>query len=280
MTLHVPLELLPRFFSIPLYATIRPHRPLRISTVILQPIAIHDTQQALEVSDLDLQPLISRSLSRESNGGDKDEGPTVIWREGHNITIRDATTDRHQPFRIAMLEPAAQGYVDDETRVIVSSTPFVFGDEDDEDDDAHVDGIIDGLSSQGKTHISLADFDPDAFLSSSLDLALRTQATNGFDTDRDMSQSISSTSGSVTPRPPGTAMPAPPSPPARLDGIVNNDEEETDGTRLSAVRAMGPAGSQTTEEVCWMGVGSLGRAGVFEGDWVCLYTPYMSIERH
>lgn len=168
-----------------------------------------------------------------------------------------------------MLEPAAQGHIDYETQVIVSSTPFFFGDDEDEDDD-HVDGIIDGLSSHGKTHISLANFDPDAFLSSSLDLALRTHSSNGFDTDHDMAQSISSTSGSITPRPPGTRMPAPPSPPARPEEIIDGEEDETEGTRLSAVRAMGPTGSEPGEEVCWMSVGSLGRAGVFEGDWVCL----------
>lgn len=192
-----------------------------------------------------------------------------MWRERHNITIWDRASQRHLPFRIAMLEPAAQGYIDSETKVIVSSTPFVFGEDEDEDDD-HVDGIIDGHSSHGKTHISLADFDPDAFLSSSLDLALRAQSSSDFDVDHDMAHSISSTSGSVTPRPPGTRIPAPPSPPARLDEMVDGEEDDTDGTGLTAVRAMGPAGNDTVAgEVCWMSVGSLGRAGVFEGDWVC-----------
>jgi peroxin-6 len=272
MTLHVPLQLLPRFFNIPLQATLHCHRLVCLSTVILQPIVVEETYGPLEASDLDLKPLMHPSGSTIANGylnGDNPSRAATIWREGHNITIRDATSQRHQPFRIAMLEPAAQGYISTDTRVIISATPFVFGENDDEDDD-HVDGIIDGLSSHGKTHISLADFDPDAFLSSSLDLALRNQSSNGFDTDHDdMAQSISSTSGSVTPRPPGTRMPAPPSPPARLDEIVDGDEEDADGVRLSAVRAMGPTGNDQGQEVCWMSVGSLGRAGVFEGDWVC-----------
>ena len=227
---------------------------------------------ALEASELDLEPLMRPSSSSSSNGsldGDAPYNSETIWREGHNITIWDTASERHQPFRIAMLEPAAQGYIDHNTQVILSSRPFVYGEDDDEDSD-HVDGIIDGLSSHGKTHVSLADFDPDAFLSSSLDLALRTQASNGFDVDHDMTHSISSTSGSITPRPPGIRIPAPPSPPTRPDELVDEDGDETDGTRLSAVRAMGVAGGEDTGEVCWMSVGSLGRAGVFEGDWVCL----------
>lgn len=243
--------------------------------VILQPILTYDTSSttALEASDLDLQTLMAHSATGATNGhpnGDTHGRPeaATMWREGHNIIVWDKKSQRHQPFRISMLEPAAHGHIDGNTRVIVSSSPFSIGDDEEEDD--HVDGIIDGLSSHGKTHISLTEFDPDAFLSTSLDLALRTHASDDFDTERDMSQSISSTSGSVTPRPPGTMIPVPPSPPAPLEELDDTDDDDMGGTRLTAVRAMGPSGSESIEEVCWMSVGGLGRAGVFEGDWVCV----------
>lgn len=42
--------------------------------------------------------------------------------------------------------------------------------------------------------------------------------------------------------------------------------------RFTAVAALGPGPSRIGSEVCWMGVPGLGRAGIFEGDWVLLRT--------
>jgi peroxin-6 len=79
--------------------------------------------------------------------------------------------------------------------------------------------------------------------------------------------SWSSSSGSLTPRPRGDR---PESPAARVRDLdENEDEVGMGGTRFNAVRSgtrMGRAG--TGDEVCWVGVGGLGRAGIFEGDWV------------
>jgi peroxin-6 len=132
--------------------------------------------------------------------------------------------------------------------------------------------MADGASSHGRTTLSLADFDPDAFLSSSLALALQPSYGEDTDVDADMALSVSSTSGSITPRPPGTVVIPPPSPPARLkemDNLDGMDENEV-GTRFGAVRAMGPDSNRRNDDVCWVSVGGLGRAGIFEGDWVSL----------
>lgn len=38
--------------------------------------------------------------------------------------------------------------------------------------------------------------------------------------------------------------------------------------RFTPVVAEGKAIDGEGDDVCWMGVGGLGRAGIFEGDWV------------
>lgn len=261
-----------RFFNIPLKATVRLHEPVALSTAILQPI-LHD-DVSYESSDLDLEPHLGgypKISNGHSNGDLRGHGSKVIWREGHNISLLSKRTGQHVPFRITMLEPACQGHVDQNTRVIVSTTPYDPDDGIDSDD--HVDGILDGASSNGKTHISLANFDPDAFLSSSLALALGPsdgdRARNGVATDGDMARSVSSTSGSITPRPPGSTQLHPPSsPPALPDNFYEGDMVDGSATRFSAIAAMGPNGSRADEDVCWVSVGGLGRAGIFEGDWV------------
>jgi peroxin-6 len=272
--LYVPLQLLPRYLDVPLRATIRLHRPVAISQLILQPL-FDNGFTILDMDELDLGALSSGELraaecrkntpNGHMNGNDRPHHrkPVRILREGHSLVMSCKSDGQSLPFRIIMLEPVAQGYLSPDTRVILSTTPYD-SDSDHEDDDAQ--GSIYGESSQGKTHLSMADFDPDTFLSSSLALALHSSSANG-ETQGDMEQSVSSTSGSITPRPPGAAMRAT-SPPARPLDLEDVDvsEADTGGTRFGAVVANGNAG--TYSDVCWVSVGGLGRAGIFEGDWV------------
>ena len=127
------------------------------------------------------------------------------------------------------------------------------------------------MSESSSTHLSLADFDADVFLSSSLTLsqfhASGTEDGALLDTE-ELSNSVSSdTSGSLTPRP-GSEVLTPPSPSANVTHILD-DKIEPSGSRFTVVRAMGPSAIYIQcDDVCWLGVGGLGRAGIFEGDWV------------
>ena len=271
--LYVPLQLLPRYPDVLLRAAIRLHNPVALSQMILQQLS-DDKDTVSEMNDLDLGSLISRESLREAEWKSRPNGlmngnghhtpnPYRILREGHNILL-STTSDGHPvPFRILMLEPVAQGYLVPNTKVILSTIPYA----PDQDNDDDVEGSIYGQSSHGKTHISMAEFDPDTFLSSSLALALHSSSINGEDVDGDVEQSVSSTSGSITPRPPGAVF-RPTSPPARPLDLDDLDEMDADaaGTRFGAVVAKGPTGKQ--DDVCWVSVGGLGRAGIFEGDWV------------
>jgi len=278
--LYIPLQLLPRYSEIPLQATVALHRPVELSQVILQPMK--STTEISEIDELDLRDLIS---SRVHAGGiviDKPDGhmnghavhediQLRILREGHNVLIPRRMDGQSLPFRVIMLEPVAQGYLSGQTRVILSTIPY--------DPDSDFDGEDGGessydQSSHGKTHLSMADFDPDAFLSSSLALALH-PSSDGDYVDEETEQSVSSTSGSITPRPPGTVV-IPSSPPARP--LQMDDLDELDGygggTKFGAVGAYGAVDGQ--HDVCWVSVGGLGRAGIFEGDWVsftCTVSP-------
>ena len=129
----------------------------------------------------------------------------------------------------------------------------------------------DGVSTkQGSSHASLANFDADAFLSSSLELSLSSPSPlpNGSPISdlADLSHSTSSdTSGSLTPRPDGTSSPV-----AVADQVLAEVEDYT-GTRFTVMKAMGPSSSKDQcRDICWVGIGGLGRAGLFEGDWVSL----------
>jgi peroxin-6 len=271
--LYVPLQLLPRYPDVPLRATTHLHNPVELSQMILQPLSFDDTLP--ELDDLDLGSLVSgesrsgpeckgRSDGLVNGNGHHSPQPFRIFREGHNVPIPRTSNGHPLPFRILMLEPVAQGYLTSNTKVILSTIPY---DPDPDDDDGDAEGSIYGQSSHGKTHLSMADFDPDAFLSSSLALALHSSSVNGEDADGEVERSVSSTSGSITPRPPGAGF-RPSSPPARPHDMEDLDgmDADTAGTRFGAVVANGPAGRQ--DVVCWVSVGGLGRAGIFEGDWV------------
>lgn len=272
---YVPLQLLPRYPQVPLRATIRVHQPVPLSQIILQPI--FQENYTSNIHELDVRYLGSGSAWVETAGTDQPNGHRTnghmngdehnlgashrILREGHNILIPTTSDSHHVPFRILMLEPVGQGYFTPDTKVILSTIPY---DPDPDEENDNAEGSVYGHSSHGKTHMSMADFDPDTFLSSSLSLALHSSSADG---DGDMDQSVSSTSGSITPRPPGTVF-RPSSPPARPLDMEDMDDQDADagGMKFAAVVAQGPADAQ--DDVCWVSVGGLGRAGIFEGDWV------------
>jgi peroxin-6 len=117
--------------------------------------------------------------------------------------------------------------------------------------------------------MAMGEFDPDAFLSSSLSLSTSDSQPGdlpdgeGID-GNELAGSFSSSSGSLTPRPGGRERSESP---AKAVDELDDARMDIDGTRFVVVCA-GSAGSSRGEEVCWVGVGGLGRAGIFEGDWV------------
>jgi peroxin-6 len=275
--LYIPLQLIPRYSNVPLRATLYHHQPVELSLVILQPISSTDNPSDVDVLEVqpllsDLKPPMNGSLPKGHANGHLERPSSdelTILREGHSTSLTRKDSHIRSPLRILMLEPVAQGYATRSTRFILSDTPW---DPNGDEEDSYMDSMADGASSHGRTTLSLADFDPDAFLSSSLALALQPSYGEDTDVDADMALSVSSTSGSITPRPPGTVVIPPPSPPARLkemDNLDGMDENEV-GTRFGAVRAMGPDSNRRNDDVCWVSVGGLGRAGIFEGDWVSL----------
>lgn len=208
-----------------------------------------------------------------------------ILREGDTISLHLGNANEGNVLlRALMLEPVQQGIPTRSTRIILSPTPYAAPpDEDDFMDDTM------SSHSHSRTHISLHDFDPDAFLSGSLSLQARISSdddlVNGHTEDSwqvngygNGSGNINGngngydqgteTSGSTTPRAFRPASPAVP-----VEEVLLDDAEEPDsGTRFTAIPSSGPASSGTSEDVdaCWVGVGGLGRAGIFEGDWVLL----------
>lgn len=208
------------------------HHPIPLTTVILQ-----RTEEADQPSLSDLLESLVGPCSKGLANGYHDSRSRII-REGEIIESDDAKC------RVLMLEPVGQGVCTTDTRLVLSSTLYMAPDV----------GGGDDFSSR----LSLAEFDLDAFWSSSVTLQppdipdgeAPASAPNG-----------SSTSGSLTPRP-GAYSP-----------VVKTDDPEPDavdsGTRFAAVRATGPG--RGGDDVCWVGIGGLGRAGIFEGDWVALH---------
>lgn len=240
---------------------------------ILQPVIPHDAMSdsaILDVEDLDLSSIYSHSTPshRKPNALPNGHHPTHqgrIFRQGDLTSLHTRHTSgsaSERQFKILMLEPVQQGVLTPSTRIIISTAPYTTNTQLEVD----LDG---GMSEGGSTHTSLAEFDADAFLSSSLALSL----PNGSPTleNGDLAQSISSeTSGSITPRAPGVTRTTSSSPPAVI-GDALGDEGQPGGTRFTAMKAMGPSSSADEgNDVCWVGVAGLGRAGIFEGDWVSL----------
>ena len=283
--LFVPAAHIPRYFPTPLSARVYLHEPIELGLVVLQPVVHSDTlsdSTQLSVDDIDLsrcyrshsEPLLNGytngyHLSEPSNPS-SESTPPRIFRRGDTVLL----PRRHgseQAFKVLVLDPVHQGIINPTTRVVLSTTPHTVNPE------ANWDEVNDAVSesSHGRTHLSLANFDPDAFLSSALDMRLPPSSPLEDGPTTDDFFEHSSTSGSITPRPGTTAQVAPSSPPAPVDEVLA--ESEVSGTRFSVIVAAGPSPDGDDENACWMGVGGLGRAGIFEGDWVHIRPP-LSVE--
>ncbi|KAK4689356.1 peroxin-6, partial [Tremellales sp. Uapishka_1] len=218
--LFLPSHLFPPYTSGPLNVRIHLHEPIPLTLAILQQVESDVHEPEFDVSS------------------------TEILREGETISPSSSST-----YRILLLEPVQQGFLTSTTKVILSTTPFIpsLAETDPSDEVSHA------------SRLSLEDFDPDAFLSSSLSMSYANlDGDDGFADDL-----YSSTSGSLTPRPMDRR---PFSPPVPVQDVLG-DEEERGGTRFTAVRVYGKGDK---EDICWVGVGGLGRAGIFDGDWVLI----------
>ncbi|WWD19508.1 hypothetical protein CI109_103969 [Kwoniella shandongensis] len=273
--LYVHPSLLPSFSATPLHVVLHSLRPIALSLIVLQPVLNSPSDQlASSPTDLDFSHLYADNDDLGINGS---EGPNSspnghhhippIIREGSFLHSSSGETP-NQRYKVLMSEPVQQGLLSPNTRIIVSESPYQPPSEGYSNGD---DGISE--SSYAKTHLSLSNFDPDAFLSSSLSLSLSQidSLPDGetFADDMELANSVStSTSGSLTPRPGGRT---PPSPPATYTEVLQDESEVERGARFTPVRAKGRMeGEIGDEDVCWLGVGGLGRAGIFEGDWVFL----------
>lgn len=247
----------------PTEVTVHLHEPVTLSLAVVQPTGTADVN-AEDLAELYPDAVAART---DANGGDwgydangsvhfADESYAgTILREGGSVSLGNG-----RGFRVLMCEPVQQGLVTADTRVVLADRPT----DAPEDDD--------GAGSVAPSHRSLVDeFDPDAFLASSLARSL-SQLTDEdspsapLDLRSDTDTSLTN-SGSLTPRP-GMRVP---SPVAAADDVLQMDSPGDEGMRFIAIPA---AGRQPSEEddndVCYAGVWALGRAGVFEGDWVQL----------
>lgn len=284
--LSVPEHLIPPFSSTPLTALIQAHDPIELSLVVLQPVipsvSMSDSTR-IDTSDLDFTSLHASSrlqINGHANGHGSASGstwPARIIRQDETISI-PRRTGSPQTVRVLTQDPVQQGIISRNTRIVVATTPHVAQTNATWTD---TDGAM-TESSHGKTHLSMANFDPDAFLSSSLDLhfsspSRRMTGSPTYESTEWEPASHSSTSGSITPRPNGFTLP-PHSPPAQIHEVLGDDDTEAVlGTRFNVIVAQGPPANERVGgdvlDVCWMGVAGLGRAGIFEGDWVSSKSP-------
>ncbi len=266
LEISIPTSLLPKRSEEPFMASVQLHDPIPLTLAILQPILTEEGVPSSE--ELDLGSLINRGVLLPPTNGHQN-GPikspftgSQILRQGSCLSIPFKRKLSHpSTYRILMLEPVQQGILTSETKVIISNVPYH------REEDMKL--RLDTESLHSKTHLSLEDFDPDAFLSSSLALSLSHDFVEGSPIlEIDMVGSISSeTSGSITPRPyiNGDGPGSPPAPPDELSA----DDKGRGGTEFRAMIASGPSsGMVQAEEVAWVGMSGLGRAGIFEGDWV------------
>ncbi|AFR96905.2 peroxin-6 [Cryptococcus neoformans C23] len=245
-------SLIPAFYPTPLPISLHIHQPVNLSLAVLQ-------------------PAFDSPEDRSSSNTSEDVNFSDIWRDSNYPIIRQGaiiscrsgiTTNR---YKVLMLEPVHQGILTAETNIIISNT-FFFADTRPSMQTPLGDGMSEG--SFGKTHLSLANFDADVFLSSCLSLSLKDDLPDGEALgDEELMTLSSTTSGSLTPRPPGAGV-RPISPAAPVEEVLQHEESEDRGVRFTPVVAEGKAIDGEGDDVCWMGVGGLGRAGIFEGDWV------------
>ncbi|WVQ73021.1 hypothetical protein IAR50_002584 [Cryptococcus sp. DSM 104548] len=260
-TLLIHPSLLPPVCPSPLPVTLFIHQPIPLDLAILQPVyGSPEDQPSSPQAEDDFSELY------------RDDPVCPIIRQGDVIPLHP------RRYRTLLLEPVQQGLITPQTTIILSDVPYY-------DRPALTDDDVgDGESSYNMTHISLANFDPDAFLSGSLSLSLpRDDLPDGDslpdgDGEEDRLTISSTTSGSVTPRPGHpialTRQSTPPAPVDQVlcremvDGLAEEDERGRFDAVVSQGSGLGPGSGE--EGVCWLGVGALGRAGVFEGDWVVL----------
>ncbi|BEJ11382.1 hypothetical protein CspHIS471_0108040 [Cutaneotrichosporon sp. HIS471] len=266
--LYVPEHLLPSYVPTPAEVTVHAHEPVSLSLAVVQPTGGELASSDLEplypdaVNEPDGDPVYGYDINGSVHWADEETQAGTILREGGIISLGSGCG-----FRVLMAEPVQQGLVTRDTRVVVANKPSdAFGDF---DDDRSVGGSF------APTHRSLVEeFDADAFLASSLARSLASLTDDEPAAQHDLDDSSASSltnSGSMTPRP-GLSGLRSPSPVAAPDDVLQLDSPVDEGMRFVLVPASG-RGPQTDEDdsdVCYAGVWALGRAGVFEGDWVCL----------
>lgn len=263
--LYVPEHLLPAYIPTPAEVTVHAHEPVSLSLAVVQPTG------GAEIDADDLAQLYPDAVNVDTphygydvNGsvhfaGDEVYAGTLL-REGGSISLGGG-----RGFRVLMTEPVQQGLVTSDTRVVVTNKPSDVSENFDDDR---------SVGSFAPTHRSLVEeFDADAFLASSLARSLASLTDDDppaptHDLDNSSSSSLTN-SGSMTPRP-GIALRSP-SPVAAPDDVLQLESPVDEGMRFVLVSAPGRGPeSEEDDNVCYAGVWALGRAGVFEGDWVCL----------
>lgn len=240
------------------------HRPIPLSLAILQGLAEPSNGDA---NGRILEEPGINGFSSETNGNGQPNGqssphPSTVIRQDSIVNLPGSNDTRR--YKVVMLEPVLQGLMTLQTKIIVSTTPFIHTSTNNMENGD--DASSASSSSHAPTHLSMADFDPDAFLSSSLGLSFNS-ASLADTADDELSQSISSsTSGSLTPRPGGSIASRSASPAVPVEELF--EEAGPSGCRFNALRVARRPVDVEEEDVCWVGVSGLGRAGIFEGDWV------------
>lgn len=260
---------MPAYVPTPAEVTVHAHEPVTLSLAVVQPTGGAEVD-ADDLAQLYPDAAVSDGVPQHGydvNGSvhfaDDESRAGTILREGGSISLGGG-----RGFRVLMAEPVQQGLVTRETRVVVASKPADAPEDMDDSRSA-------GASSFAPTHRSLVEeFDADAFLASSLARSLASLTDDDVpaaphDLDNSSSSSLTN-SGSMTPRP-GMGVRAP-SPVAAPDDVLHLDSPVDEGMRFVLVPAAGrgPESEDDESNVCYAGVWALGRAGVFEGDWVCL----------
>ena len=281
----MPSHLLPAYSAPPLRVIVHRHTAVSLNSIILQAVQ-EDADDPVDVPSIDLDTVRSHIIRRVPMLN----GPSIL-RQGNILSV--PLDYRHISFRLLMLEPVRQGIPTASTQLILSSEIYIPPIEDELD---YTDEN-DARSSYARTHLSLSNFNPDAFLSGSLSLQSRgtydgddasTAQGEWYGSNGNHSEHSTETSGSTTPRALRPYSPAVPVQEIMPDtsGALDEDMEEPDaGAKFTAVpvggssaHASGRLGSSVTtgtdegdeRDICWVGVGGLGRAGIFEGDWVIL----------
>jgi peroxin-6 len=266
----------------PAEVRVHAHDAVPLSLAVVQPVGGDITTDDLAQFYPDAPPpALGPAWEEDMNGSvhfaaDEEGHAADFLREGSLVHLGGG-----KAFRVLMAEPVLQGVLTADTRVVLAERS------EDEDDDELANGDAGSIA---PSHRSLVDeFDPDAFLASSLARSLSHLADEadpppppeGSDGSSDLSSITNSNSGSLTPRPGAGSSAAahrPPSPVAAPGDVLHALDSPLDdsGMPFVAIPAAGRGprvpGTGEDDDVCYAGVWALGRAGVFEGDWVMLAT--------